>query len=197
MILVLDDRRPGTVELFLPYLEENDWTLTLGWPTTAGTDAELWARMEAFAETGRLDVQSHGHNHIYIQDYTPVEEIEEEIYRPIEVIQEHFGTTPTAFVWPGGNFTELAVEMALEAGYEIGFTAYSRGPLMFNWIPLGEIEMTVNDPLMVLPRYWSSEAHLALEEAAAIGDAAKQAAEKAKREELLYYSLFCQPGEGE
>ncbi len=197
MILILDDRRPGTAELFLPYLEEYDWTLTLAWPTTDATDEELWSRMEGLAESGRLDIQSHGHDHIYIQDYTPLEEIEEEIYKPIEVIQAHFGTTPTALVWPGGNFTELSIEMAHEAGFVLGFTAYSRGPLMFNWIPLGEIEMTVNDPLMVLPRYWSSEAHLAMEEAVAIGEAARGAAEEVEEEELLYYSLFCQPSEGE
>lgn len=197
MILILDDRRPGTVELFLPYLEENDWTLTLGWPTTDATSENLWARMEEMAESGRLDVQSHGHNHIYIQDYTSVEEIEEEIYTPLEVIEAHFGTIPTAFIWPGGNFTTLAIEMAHEAGYEIGFTAYSRGPLMFNWIPLGEVEMAVDDPLMVLPRYWSSEANLALEEAVAIGEDAKEAAEEVKEEELLYYSLYCQSGEGD
>jgi len=197
MILILDDRRPGTAELFLPYLEEHDWTLTLAWPTTDATDEELWSRMEGLAESGRLDIQSHGHDHIYIQDYTPLEEIEEEIYKPIEVIQAHFGTTPTALVWPGGNFTELAIEMAHEAGFALGFTAYSRGPLMFNWIPLGEIEREVDDPLMVLPRYWSSEAHLAMEEAVAIGEAARGAAEEVKEEELLYYLLFCQPSEGE
>jgi len=180
MILILDDRRPGTAELFLPYLEEHDWTLTLAWPTTDATDEELWSRMEGLAESGRLDIQSHGHDHIYIQDYTPLEEIEEEIYKPIEVIQAHFGT-----------------EMAHEAGFALGFTAYSRGPLMFNWIPLGEIEREVDDPLMVLPRYWSSEAHLAMEEAVAIGEAARGAAEEVKEEELLYYLLFCQPSEGE
>ena len=197
MILILDDRRPDTPELFMPYLEANNWTLTLAWPTTEATSDRLWQKIEDYVDTGFVEVQPHGHYHIYIQDYTPVEEIETEIYQPIEVIQTHFGTASSAFVWPGGNFTELAVEMAREAGYEIGFTAYSRGPLMFNWIPLGEIEMTANDPLMVLPRFWSTEAHLALDEAVAIGDAAKQAAEEIKKEELLYYSLYCQSGEGE
>jgi hypothetical protein len=105
MILILDDRRPGVTELFMPYLEEYDWTLTLAWPTTDATYDDLWERMEGLAESGRLDVQSHGHDHIYIQDYTPLEEIEEEIYQPIEVIQDHFGTTPEAIIWPGGNFS--------------------------------------------------------------------------------------------
>lgn len=79
MLMILDDRRPGVTELFMPYLEENNWTLTLAWPTTDATGESLWERMEFLAATGHLDIQSHGHDHIYIQDYTPLEEIEEEI----------------------------------------------------------------------------------------------------------------------
>ena len=68
---------------------------------------------------------------------------------------------------------------------------------MFNWIPLGEVEQAVNDPLMVLPRFWSSEAHLALEKAVVIGEAAREAAEEVRDQELLFYSLYCQPNKGE
>ncbi len=193
MILILDDRRPDTPNLFMPYLEENDWTLTLGWPTTDATGGDLWAKMENLAESGRIDVQSHGHDHIYIQEFTPVEEIEEEIYKPIDVIEAHFGTKPIAIIWPGGNFTQQATDMAREAGLMLGFTVYPRGPLMFNWIPLGEAERGINDPLMVLPRYWSIEAFRALEVAVEISEAAQAAAEEAKEEEQLFYSLFCQP----
>jgi peptidoglycan/xylan/chitin deacetylase (PgdA/CDA1 family) len=197
MLLILDDRRPDTPQLFMPYLEENDWTLTLGWPTTDATSDSLWEKIEAYVETGYVDVQSHGHDHIYIQGFTPVEEIEEEIYKPIEVIESHFGFKPIAIIWPGGNFTELSIAMAHEAGLALGFTAFNRGPVMFNWIPQGEKEREVNDPLMVLPRYWSIEAGRALEQAVAIGEAAKAAAEEVREEELLYYSLFCQSSEGD
>jgi peptidoglycan/xylan/chitin deacetylase (PgdA/CDA1 family) len=197
MILMLDDRRPDTPQLFMPYLEANDWTLTLSWPTTDETDDELWKKIEGYVDTGYVDVQSHGHDHIYIQWYTPVEEIEEEIYKPIEVIESHFGFKPIAIIWPGGNFTELSLEMAHDAGLLLGFTVYNRGPLMFNWIPQGDAERAVNDPLLTLPRYWSIEAERALDEAVAIGEAAKTAAEEVKEEELLYYSLFCQSSEGD
>jgi peptidoglycan/xylan/chitin deacetylase (PgdA/CDA1 family) len=197
MILILDDRRPGVTELFMPYLEENDWTLTLGWPTTNATDESLWTRMENLAATGLLDVQSHGHDHIYIQDYTPIEEIEEEIYKPIEVIQEHFNTIPEAIIWPGGNFTLTAVEMAREAGFEVGFTVYSRGPLLYNWIPLGEKESAMGDPLMVLPRYWSTAADVALMDAIKVSEEAQISAQSLKEEELLYYNTYCQPDEGD
>jgi hypothetical protein len=87
--------------------------------------------------------------------------------------------------------------MAHDAGLLLGFTVYNRGPLMFNWIPQGDAERAVNDPLLTLPRYWSIEAERALDEAVAIGEAAKTAVEEVKEEELLYYSLFCQSSEGD
>jgi peptidoglycan/xylan/chitin deacetylase (PgdA/CDA1 family) len=197
MILILDDRRPGVTELFMPYLEENDWTLTLAWPTTDGTGEGLWAQMEGLALSGRLDIQSHGHDHIYIQDYTPMEEIEEEIYQPIEVIQEHFNTIPKAIIWPGGNFTQTSVDMAAEAGFEVGFTVYSRGPLMFNWVPLGENEKAMENPLMVLPRYWSTAADVALIDALEVSETAQLDANLVKTDEMLYYETYCQPLEND
>jgi peptidoglycan/xylan/chitin deacetylase (PgdA/CDA1 family) len=196
MILILDDRRPGVTELFMPYLEENDWTLTLGWPTTDETRDSLWTRMEALAESGRLDIQSHGHNHIYIQDYTPVEEIYEEIYAPIDAIQTHFNRRPLMIVWPGGNFTQQAVSIAREAGFKLGFTVFSRGPIMFNWVPQGDAEIAMQDPLMVLPRFWSTAADVALEQAVLISEQAKEFSTAVKAEELFYYKNYCQPEKG-
>ena len=193
MILILDDRRPGVTELFMPYLEENDWTLTLAWPTTDATGDALWDQMEGLASSGRLDVQSHGHDHIYIQDYTALEEIEEEIYQPIEVIQEHFNTTPQAIIWPGGNFTQTSVEMASEAGFEVGFTVFSRGPLIFNWVPRGYNYRLRQTPLLLLPRYWSTAADVALIEAIKINEAAKKDAAAVKTDEINYYETYCQP----
>ena len=197
MIMILDDRRPGVTELFMPYLEDNDWTLTLAWPTTDATYEGLWERMEGLASTGRLDVQSHGHDHIYIQDYTPIEEIEEEIYKPIEVIQDHFGTIPEALIWPGGNFTAQSIQMAKEAGFKVGFSVYSNGPLMYNWIPLREEQSIFNEPLMVLPRYWSPDAEVALEHALAISEQAIAYAEEVKEEEMNFYQMYCQPKESD
>lgn len=196
MMLILDDRRPGVTELFMPYLEENNWTLTLGWPTTDETRERLWATMEGLAETGRLDVQSHGHNHIYIQDDTPMAEVYEEIYEPIEVIQAHFHTRPVTIVWPGGNFTQQSISIAREAGFKLGFTVFSRGPLMFNWIPQGDVEMAMADPLMVLPRFWSTAADVAFEQAVLISEQAKGHAKAVKAEELHFYERYCQPEEG-
>jgi len=195
MILILDDRRPGVTELFMPYLEEYDWTLTLGWITTETTRDSVWEVMMALNESGRLDIQSHGHNHIYIQEITPFEVMVEEVFKPVQIIEDRFGQTPVSIVWPGGNFNKTSIELAQEAGFKLGFTAYSRGPLMYNWVPLGEQEAAADNPLYVLPRFWSSGADVALIEAVEISQAAKAAAYAVQEEELETYALFCRPSE--
>jgi peptidoglycan/xylan/chitin deacetylase (PgdA/CDA1 family) len=191
MILIIDDRRPGTVENYLlPTANQNNWTITLGW-LIGNTDEVLWAWMERLYASGRLDVQSHGYNHIYITEQTTEEVIREEIFNPIAVIQQHFGQRPVAFIWPGGNFTSLAVSIAQEYGYQLGFTAFSRGPLMFNWIPQGEEERAVANPLMTLPRSWSTDQTLPLDNGIQIGAAAQAEAIKNYAQEAAYYRMYC------
>lgn len=192
MMLILDDRRPGVTERFLPYLEKNDWTLTLAW-INAGNNDTLWKRMEGLASTGHLDVQSHGYNHVYIVPETPLDTIREELEKPIELIQQHFGARPLAVVWPGGNFTPDSIKMAQESGYQLGFTAFSRGPIMFNWIPLGEPERAIQNPIMVLPRFWSTAAWVNLDQAVLLADQAKTAAETTRAQEETWLQKYCPP----
>jgi peptidoglycan/xylan/chitin deacetylase (PgdA/CDA1 family) len=191
MIMIIDDRRPGTVETyFLPILKKNQWTATLGWIIT-DTNADLWQRMETMAATGLLDVQSHGFLHRYIVPEMEEAEVREEITASIPILEEHFGTRPVAFIWPGGNYTPLAVQVAREAGYRLGFTANSQGPLMFNWIPLGEAERAIGDPLMVLPRGWSTALGVNLDWAAQVGDQARAEAVERYADEADYYRTYC------
>jgi peptidoglycan/xylan/chitin deacetylase (PgdA/CDA1 family) len=191
MMLIVDDRRPGTIENYLlPAAQENNWTVTLGW-IIGNTDDTLWAWMERLNGSGRLDIQSHGYNHIYITDQTTEADIRQEIFDPIPILTQHFGKRPIAFIWPGGNFTSQAVTIAHEAGYQVGFTAFSRGPLMFNWIPSGEEERQVADPLMTLPRSWSTDRTLSLDIGVQIGTAAQQAAIQGYPQEAEYFRMYC------
>jgi len=85
----------------------------------------------------------------------------------------------------------MGVQIAREAGFELGFTIQSRGPLLFNWIPQGEQERAYNDPLMLLPRYWDTAALLNLEQAAQIGDAAQAFAKDNYAAEAAWYRQNC------
>lgn len=194
MIWIVDDRRPDDVEnYFLPIARDNGWTVTLGW-IIGDTDHRkgLWQRMEDMNASGHLDVQCHGYAHRYIAPDTPEEVIRQELFDPIPILEQHFGQKPVAFVWPGGNFTPRAIEIAREAGYRLAFTSFSRGPMMYNWVPLGEQEQEVGDPLMVLPRFWARPGlaeHLRM--AAQVAEAAAAQALKDYPREAEYYRTVC------
>jgi len=193
MILILDDRRPGTAEqYFLPVNQAQDWTTTLAWPI-GDTDsrAGLWTQIEAVYNTGYFDVQSHGLQHNVYLPSLSLEEAELEIGASIPILEEHFGQTPIAYVWPGGIFTELGIQVARESGFELGFTVYSRGPIQFNWIPQGEEELEHGAPFLTLPRFWSSAALLNLEQTAALGGEAQLFARENYPAEATWYKDNC------
>jgi peptidoglycan/xylan/chitin deacetylase (PgdA/CDA1 family) len=142
--------------------------------------------------TGLLDVQAHGYEHRYLVADNPEEVIRRELSEPISILKQHFGHKPIAFVWPGGNFTPRAADLAREAGYRLAFSALSRAPLMYNWIPLGEQEKEVADPLMVLPRFWARPGlaeHLV--RAARMSQEAAARALVSCAQEAAYYHEMC------
>jgi hypothetical protein len=74
---------------------------------------------------------------------------------------------------------------------------------MYNWVPLTDktdpqrplyiAEGPVNDPLLVLPRYWDTDARTHLDEVRQIGNDAAAYAEQNKAVELDYYNIVCAP----
>ncbi len=193
MMMIIDDRRPGTIrDQIMPFLEAYDWTVTAAYIADPNDLQWAWDLMDQLYATGRLDVQSHGYSGtVYIYPNTPEQQVQSEIWDSTPVLEQHFGTRPIAFIWPGGDFTAYSVEIARQGGYQLGFTAFSRGPLLFNWIPLGEPERAVNDPLMVLPRFWSSAANVNLDEAVQISDQAVSFAEQNFTVEAEWYRTYC------
>lgn len=196
LLMIVDDRKRGEFfeTYFFPALKKYHWTVTNAWIAHPDTPAYLWKENEALLPSGLIDFQAHGviHN-------TPIDEnvteayARNEIYGAIQPIQDHFGKRPIAFIWPRGLFTPQAVQMAQEAGYQVGFTAYARGPLLFNWIPLGAgAERSTGNPLMVMPRYWSTTAIAALEESLQVSTAAQAFYQQQRASDLAYYQQYCQ-----
>jgi hypothetical protein len=193
MMIIVDDRRPGLIrDWLMPVLEENNWKATAAYIADPNSLEWAWKEMEQLYASGKLDVQSHGYTgQLYIVPETPLDKIQNEIWNSTQVLEDHFGVRPIAFIWPGGNFTPLSVQVARQGGYELGFSAYSRGPVMFNWIPLGEEERAVNDPLLVLPRAWSSAANVNLDEAVKVSEQAVAYAMGNFPTEAAWYHTYC------
>jgi len=99
------------------------------------------------------------------------------------------------------------VQFARQYGYRLGFTINPRGPIMYNWVPLADQpdparpaylpEGYVNDPRMVLPRYWPYQVQANLDTVRNIGDDAAAYAEQNKATELEYYDIMCSPTLGQ
>lgn len=210
LLIIVDDRkRKEFYEThFVKFLERYNWTLTNAWISAKDTPEYLWKENQEVVAAGWVDPQAHGvvHN-INIGEYSDDAFIRGELVGSIEAIQKYFGKTPIGFIWPGGGFTKRAVEMAREAGYRVGFTTNPRGPVMYNWIPQADKvdpahtfwlpEIGAGDPRMTLPRYWSSDAAYRIDDVAAIGEQAAEAAEKSKTAELEYYDIVCKSKTGE
>ncbi len=194
LLLIVDDRRLGGVEgPLLPILTANHWTVTLGWITgDPGNRPDLWERLRRLQELGLVDIQAHGLHHLYMLPNTPEQEIHDEIWGPVPIFEQEVGQRPISFIWPGGNYTPTTTRIAREAGYRLAFTVHSRGPLMYNWIPLGPPERAVNAPLMVLPRYWGYPGMIEqLNRAVAIAEEARQHALASYPQEAAYYREHC------
>jgi hypothetical protein len=210
MLLIVDDRHKDAYFrlFFRPYYDAFGWPVINGWISTPYSDEDLWSQQVGLFNEGWVDYQAHGVDHsIPLYDYKsgdvitskvfgtlPAEEfLYREISDPINIYMERFGKRPDALIWPMGFFGIQAVEIARAVDYKLGFTVYERGPIMFDWVPLGPEERAVNDPLMVLPRYWSFAAAYRLDDVIQTSDEAKAFADQNRQQELDWYRVYC-PG---
>jgi peptidoglycan/xylan/chitin deacetylase (PgdA/CDA1 family) len=208
VLLVQDDRHfaENFTDHFLPYYQKWGWPVINGWISTPLNSADLWQQQETLAAQGWVDYEAHGVQHLPIDSGSSDTYILGELQGSIDAFQQHFNKAPIAFIWPGGGFTPHAVELARSSGYKLGFTVNPRGPLMYNWIPLADqqdpghplaiAEGPVNDPLMVLPRFWDTDARAHLDQVRQIGNAAAAYAQEQKATELAYYDIVCAPNYG-
>lgn len=210
MILIVDDRKQAEYfnTHFRDYYDDYGWMVVNSWISAVDTPAALWADNAQLEAEGWVDHQAHGviHN-IPIDNFSTDEFINGELLGSIAAFQEHYGKTPIAYTWPGGGFSKRAVELARQAGYQLGFTINPRGPYMYNWIPLADEldparpsyipEGAMGDPLLVLPRYWDTDARYHIDTVRLIGEEAALAAEANRQVELDYYDIVCKNITGE
>jgi hypothetical protein len=209
VLLTADDRhyRQYFDILFRQYWEEWGWPVVNAWISTDLSSADLWQQQVDLHNEGWVDYQAHGviHN-VPMGPDSSDEYIYGELQGSIDRFLEHFGKRPIAIIWPGGGFAERPVEIARQLGYRLGFTVNPRGPLMYNWVPLADVldprrpswmpEGGMDDPLLVLPRYWDTDAILHMDEVIQMGQEAAAYAEANKAVELEYYEIVCSPTYG-
>jgi hypothetical protein len=206
VLLVVDDRHHAQYfDTFFRELWQLDgWPVVNAWISASrdGYDASLWQDQEILNAEGWVDYQAHGVVHNYpMWPGASDAYITTELQGSIDAFQLHFKKVPIAIIWPGGGFSSRSVETARQLGYRLGFTVNPRGPLMFNWVPLADTsdpqrpswipEGPLNDPLLVLPRYWDTDAIIHLPKVVQIGQEAAAYAQQNKTTELEYYDIVC------
>lgn len=209
VLLIVDDRkyREYFDKTFKTYYDQWGWKVVNAWISHPETNQQLWTENAALEAEGWVDHQAHGviHN-INMNDNSTSEFLKGELQGSIDAMKAHFNKTPTAIIWPGGDFGKKPAEAARQYGYKLGFTINPRGPLMFNWVPQADAadpmrpsyipEGPVDDPLMTLPRYWDTDARAHLDTVRNISNQAAAYAEKNKASELEYYDILCAPTYG-
>jgi hypothetical protein len=205
VLLIVDDRHFAEYfnDHFRPYYDQWGWHVVNAY---IGIDErpDLWAQNAALSAEGWVDYQSHGYLHnIPISEGSTDEFIRSEMGGAMASIQKYMNKTPIGYIWPGGGFTKRAVEIGAELGYKLGFTVNPRGPVMYNWVPQADSvndanptaipEVPAGNPLMTLPRYWSTNARSNIDAVRAMGQEAAQYAQQNKAVELEYYDIVCAP----
>jgi len=204
VLLVVDDRHYAQYfnSYFREYWIKYKWPVVNAWISTNLSTAELWQEMEELNTEGWVDFQAHGvvHN-IGMGPGASDAYIISELKGSIDAFQVHFNKIPIAIIWPLGDFSTRSVEIARQLGYRLGFTTNPRGPVMFNWVPLADsvdpqrptwlAEGPVNDTLLVLPRYWDTDAIIHIPQVEQVGQEAATYAAGNKATEMEYYNIVC------
>jgi hypothetical protein len=203
VLIIVDDRASASKynDHFRTYYEQ--W----GWPVVnayIGLDErpDLWADNAALSAEGWVDYQAHGYIHnIPISNGSDDEFITAEMGGAISSLQKYMNKTPIAYIWPGGGFSQRAVEIGIQLGYKLGFTVNPRGPVQYNWVPQADEfndsnpyaipETPAGNPLMTLPRYTDITARDNIDAVRAISQEAAAYAEQNKAVELEYYNIVC------
>jgi hypothetical protein len=209
VVLIVDDRHRAESfnEHFRPYHDQWGWPVVNGWISAFGGEDAFLPENLVLNSEGWVDYQSHGFIHNEnMTDQSTDEFLTQELKGSKENLEKYFNKTPVAIIWPGGNFGVRPVQVARQYGYRIGFTINPRGPIMYNWVPLAEAqdparpiflpEGYVQDPRMVLPRYWPYQVQASLDTVRTIGNEAAAYAEQKKATEMEYYDILCAPTYG-
>jgi hypothetical protein len=187
---------------FREYNENWGWSIVNGWVSELDMPVSMWEENIALEREEWVDHQAQGVvPGTILSDDTSKVVITRELEGSMTAFANRFGKTPYAFIWPGGGFGLRPVQAARQLGYQLGFTSNSRGPVMYNWVPLADQvdpqrpsyipEGLINDPLMTLPRYAPDQVLDSIDTVRNIGNEAGAYARANKAVEVEYYEAVC------
>jgi hypothetical protein len=206
-VLIIQDSSNFTTNFdkkFREYWDLWNWTVVSGWVSDPNTPETLWRENIALEIEGWVDHQAQGViPGTTLSDDSSKVVISRELKGSLTAFADRYAKNPIAFIWPNGGFGQRPVEAARQLGYQLGFTSNSRGPVMYNWVPLADEfdparptyipEGTIKDPLMTLPRYSPDQILDAIDLVRLTGNETNAYALANKTAEFEYYDSVCEP----
>lgn len=132
--ITFDDGTADFVDLVLPRLERHGLPVTL-YVATAFVDEgrafpgdgapASWAGLRDAQSTGLVAVGSHTHRHALL-DRAPTRDVEHELDRSRQLIEERLGTTPAHFAYPKAVPGSAAADAAVRARFRSAALAGTR-----------------------------------------------------------------------
>ncbi len=188
---------------FREYFMMWGWGITNGWISEREPDSALVAENFSMEYEGFVDHQARGITEdAYLSDDISKLVIARELQGSLEGFANQFGKSPTAIIWPNGGFGMRPIEAARQLRFKLGFTSNTRGPIMYNWVPLADApdpqrpglipEGPIDDPLMTLPVYSPNQALYEIDIVRTIGKAAADVALSNKDAEYRFYEVVCE-----
>ena len=204
VLIIQDGTQDGSYyhRYYRQYWEQWGWPVVNGWQGYKDIDDEILLDNRQFEKEGFVDHQSQGMNpDVILSNESAKSVIARELQNPWDDFANIYQKNPYAIIWPNGGFGLRPVEAARLLKYQLGFTANSRGPVMYNWIPLGDnidpdrpeyiMEGQINDPLMTIPRYSINNVSNYIDQARIIGEEAAAYMQQHKEVEFEYYETIC------
>ncbi|MBI5950990.1 MAG: hypothetical protein HY865_04990 [Chloroflexi bacterium] len=205
-VLIIQENNHSADEMrkFREYRDVWGWPVVNGWVSSPSTPDTMWRENVEMEMEGWVDHQSQGLiPGTVLSDDSSKTVISRELKGSMDAFAEHYAKNPLAIIWPGGGFGMRPVEAARQLGYQLGFTSNSRGPVMYNWVPLADEvdpdrptyrpEGYIQDPLMTLPRYSQDQILEAIDKVRLTGNEAAEFARKNMVAEFEYYEAVCEP----
>ncbi len=189
-------------KIFREYWETWGWPVVNAWVSEPDLPEALIREHVDLEREGFVDHQARGaFPSAKLSDESAKNVIARELQGSILGFETYFAKNPLAFIWPNGGFGIRPVEAARQLRFKLGFTSNTRGPLMYNWVPLADEfdplrpayipEGRINVPLMTLPTYSPNEALLAIDTIRAIGKDAAEYALNNHDLEIAYFDAVC------
>jgi hypothetical protein len=205
-VLLVQDGNHNTEyydKYFREFFDTWGWGVTNGWVSERDVDQTLLQENAILENEGFVEHQARGITaDVILSDDIAKTIIARELQGSLSGFADQFGKTPTTLIWPNGGFGIRPVEAARQLRFKLGITSNTRGPIMYNWVPLADAsdperpglipEGTIDDPLMTLPAYSPNEALTAIDAVRAIGKAAEEYATSNKDAEYAYYGTVCE-----